>query len=327
MSFGPILLSVKKCHFRRFEVNPHHIFAGSNIPHKVDSQQMSLVQDMTKIFLACSDHILPSVLSLGKAVNVDGWQDIRLLQILLLVSKQSVENVNKGDGQSGEVHHNVSRADLISVGAPDFQHFLLNDFSDEVSSIQVESLCVLCTLFVISHILFEPLEALRVEIVREYWAEFPTGNTERSDPRTGIEQDWPPVISDNPDDSVVFSGQTGVPVHLGEVQREDTAALLHRHHVVIQPCQQLQAEVPVGVVDRVTLVDDGLGSGQLQQSLPDHSFVRLVVVPQVEVNNVADCGEAGDALLASGENCFQDIPCCPVFNRETLQTNTEKEKV
>ena len=37
-SFSPTILLVKKSHFRRREVNPHHIFTGSNIPHKVDSE-------------------------------------------------------------------------------------------------------------------------------------------------------------------------------------------------------------------------------------------------------------------------------------------------
>ena len=120
MSFSPIILLMKKSNFRRCEVNPHHIFTGSNISHKVDPEQMSLIQDMTQMFLTGSDHVLPSVLSLGEAVHMDCWQDDSLLPIVLLVSKQAIEDVNKGDGQSWEVHHDVSGADLGRVGAPDF---------------------------------------------------------------------------------------------------------------------------------------------------------------------------------------------------------------
>ena len=68
---------------------------------------MSLIQDMTKMFLTGSDHILPSILRLGEAVHVDCWQDLALVTIFLLVRKQTIEHVNKGDGQSWEVHHNV----------------------------------------------------------------------------------------------------------------------------------------------------------------------------------------------------------------------------
>ena len=90
------------------------------------------------------------------------------------------------------------------------------------------------------------------------------------------------------DDPVVLGRQPRVPVDLGEIQPEHTAALLHRHVVVLLPRQQFQAEVPEGVVDGVALVDDGPGGGELEEGLANDRLVRFVMFPQIEMNDVTN---------------------------------------
>ena len=65
----------------------------------MDSKQMGLIQTVSEMALTGLDDVLPGVLGLGEAIHMDLWQYITLIQVLLFVTEQSVEDINKGDCQ------------------------------------------------------------------------------------------------------------------------------------------------------------------------------------------------------------------------------------
>ena len=70
----------------------------------------------------------------------------------LPVTDQAPEHRHEGDGEGGEVHHDVGVVDVVRVAAPDLQQRLPHLLSDELPRVFIVTLDSARTLLVGPHI-------------------------------------------------------------------------------------------------------------------------------------------------------------------------------
>jgi len=88
----------------------------------------------------------------------------------------------------------------------------------------------------------------------------------------------------------VLGGQPGVPVHLVELELEQSIVLLDFDMVVVDTGNHLHWKHTVLISNRVSLVNDG-GNVLLvlvQDDLPDHILVHQAVISEVQVGDMPD---------------------------------------